>query len=192
MSVWLTQGRADSRQDWQSQCMGLGGTLLFQVSLTAALHDQLVHSKLSISFSATRVHNNSVSFTHVQASCRRDQQGIRCHTIVLVPRKTFESGPCRQREQSAFLGEKLMHFSLWIVFSWSRHSESGTLGHFADLSDWSKGDKIHCPVIIPKNEKITYTLLSGSIRGYIGPVVQKSKCYFYWVQAHTAWYTTGQ
>lgn len=159
MSAWLTLREAGFRENWQSWCTGLGwggrGILMFQVSITAALHDdQLGPQPITYFLLCHRRSITALSHSLMYwPLAGGNNKGSDVTLQSWVPRKTFESGDCKERDQSAFLEERLKHSGVGIVFSWGRHSELGSLGHFADLNDRSKEDKTHWPAIIPKQWK---------------------------------------
>ena len=78
MSTWLIQGRADPRQDWQRWCTGLGWLegnfdIPDEHNSSTAWRPAWA-TAVPVSFSATGVHGDSVSSTHVLASHWREQQ----------------------------------------------------------------------------------------------------------------------
>ena len=115
MSTWSIQGRADSRQDWQSWYTGLGW-------LEGNFDIPNEHNSSTAWWSAWATaitcfllcHRSPWRFCLVHSciglSLERTTKGSDVTPQSQVPRKTFELGACRQREQSAFSGEKLKHF----------------------------------------------------------------------------------
>ena len=85
--------------------------MTFQMSIAAALHeDQLGPQPSPVSFSATGVHGDSVSSTHVLASHWREQQRDQMsHHSPKSQDRLLNLGAGKQREQPAFSGEKLEH-----------------------------------------------------------------------------------